>query len=159
MPHMTRPIGAEASIPNPSLAGFSAVIGTWTTTGTHPMVPGTTFHGRTSFEWHEGGAFVVMRSEIDEPDVPSGIAIFGSDGAPSTLSMLYFDERAVARHYQVAINDSSLRWWRTAPDMSQRYTIAISADGHTLRGTGEFSRDGGAWGPDLALTYTRQPSS
>jgi len=92
---MTRLIGPEALIHNPSMAVFKAVIGTWTTTGTHPMVPGTTFHGRTSFNWHEGGAFVVMRSEIDEPQSPSGIAIFGSDDALESISMLYFNERLV----------------------------------------------------------------
>src|SRR5688572_32645060 len=111
---MTKPIGVEALISNPALAAFKAIIGTWTTTGTHPMVPATTFHGRVSFDWHEGGAFVVMRSEIDEPQIPSGIAIFGSDDGLETLCMPYFDERSVSRHYQPAIDDRTLRWWRTA---------------------------------------------
>lgn len=153
---MTPLIGPEALIPNPSLAAFKAVIGTWTTTGTHPMVPGTTFHGRTSFDWLEGGAFVVMRSEIDEPQIPSGIAIFGSDDVHKSISMLYFDERKVSRHYEVSIKGNVLRWWRNAPDISQRYTLTIANDGQTLRGVGEMSKDGGAWGPDLELTYTRQ---
>src|SRR5688572_25845296 len=142
---MTHPIGAEALIANPALTAFKAFIGTWTTTGTHPMVPGTTFHGRTSFDSHEGGAFVVMRTEIDEPQIPSGIAIFGSDDGLETVSMLYFDERSVSRHYQVAIDDRTLRWWRTAPDISQRFTLTISDDGRTLTGTGEMSEKGGVW--------------
>jgi hypothetical protein len=29
----------------------------------------------------DGGAFLIMHSEIDEPEVPSGIAIIGSDDA------------------------------------------------------------------------------
>src|SRR4051812_6463064 len=39
----------EATKPNPALAPLSVLIGTWHTVGTHPLVPGKTFHGRTSF--------------------------------------------------------------------------------------------------------------
>src|SRR5687767_9297813 len=83
----------EASIPNPALEPFRVLVGNWETTGTHLLIPDTVLHGRTSFEWLEGGAFLVMRSEIDEPGVPSGIAIFGSDDASNEYFMLYFDER------------------------------------------------------------------
>ena len=46
----------EAAKPNPSLQPLSILVGTWETTGTHPLVPGKTFHGRTSFTWIENGA-------------------------------------------------------------------------------------------------------
>ena len=54
----------EASIPNPALKAFGVLVGEWNTVGTHPLVPGTTFHGHASFEWIEGGAFLIMHSEI-----------------------------------------------------------------------------------------------
>lgn len=152
---MDQHIGREALIPNPGLEAFTSLIGTWATVGHHPMVPGTTFHGRTSFDWHEGGAFVVMRSEIDEPEIPSGIAIFGNDDEAKTLSMLYFDERKVARRYEARWESRVLRWWRTTPQFSQRFTITIADDAHTMRGAGEMSRDGGPWSGDLELNYTR----
>jgi hypothetical protein len=85
----------EAAIPNPALKPFGILIGEWKTTGTHPYVPGTTFHGFTSFKWMEGGAFLIMHSEIDEEEIPSGIAIFGSDNSTGEYFMLYFDERKV----------------------------------------------------------------
>ncbi len=78
---MARDSKNEASIPNPALQPLSALVGEWKTIGTHAEVPGTTFHGRASFKWIEGGAFLIWRSEIDEPEIPSGIAIFGSDNA------------------------------------------------------------------------------
>ena len=78
---MATPIGPEAQRSNPALEQLAPLVGQWRTTGTHPLVPGTTFHGRTSFEWHEGGAFVVMRAEIDEPEIPSAVAVVGSDDA------------------------------------------------------------------------------
>ena len=71
---MTPMIGSEAAIPNPALEPLSFLVGEWRTEGTQPTVPGKTFHGRTRFTWSDGGAFLVMRSEIDEPEVPSGIA-------------------------------------------------------------------------------------
>lgn len=52
-------IGSEAQRPNPTLEPFEPLIGEWRTTGKHPLVPDTTFHGRASFSWIEGGAFLV----------------------------------------------------------------------------------------------------
>jgi hypothetical protein len=145
----------EAAKPNPALEPLRALVGTWSTVGTHPLVPGTTFHGRTTFEWIEGGAFLLMRSRIDEPGIPSGIAVFGTDDTTGECSMLYFDERGVSRRYEVSLREREWKWWRDAPGLSQRFTGAISADGRTIVGRGELSRDGASWEPDLQLTYTR----
>jgi hypothetical protein len=152
---MTDSITNEAAKPNPTLAPLSVLVGTWSTTGTHPLVPGTTFHGRTSFEWIEGGAFLIMHSQIDEPEIPSAIAVFGSDDGTGEWSMLYFDERGVSRRYEVSLRDNVLSWWRDAPDLSQRFTGTIDADARRIVGRGEMSRNGAPWEPDLALTYTR----
>lgn len=145
----------EAAIPNPALKPLGVLIGEWNTIGTHPMIPGVTLHGRTRFDWLEGGAFLSMHSEIDEPDVPSGIAIFGSDDTNGEFFMLYFDERGVSRKYDVSMHDNIWRWWRNAPGFSQRYTGTIAEDGNTIIGKGELSRDGSSWEQDLDLTYTR----
>lgn len=152
---MTSSASNEAARPNPALAPMGVLVGTWRTVGAHPLVPGTTFHGRTSFEWLEGGAFLVMRSEIDEPGIPSGIAIFGTDDASGACSMLYFDERGVSRRYETTFRDGEWRWWRDAPGLSQRFAGSVAPDGQTITARGELSRDGEHWEPDLALTYTR----
>ena len=145
----------KASIPNPALKPLSFLIGEWTTVGTHGLAPGTTYHGRSSFAWLEGGAFLIMHSEIDEPDIPSGIAIFGSDDDQGEYFMLYFDERGVSRRHDVSLQDNVLQWWRTAPGFSQRNTLTIEDDGQTIIGKGEVSKDGASWEKDLDLTYTR----
>src|SRR5215213_10019896 len=111
----------EAAKPNPALEPLSVLVGTWNTVGTHPLVPGTTFHGRTTFEWLDGGAFLVMRSEIDEPQIPSAIAVIGSDDATGECTMLYFDERGVSRRYGVRLRGDELAWWRDDPAFSQRF--------------------------------------
>ncbi len=152
---MDKPKGQEASIPNPALQVFSPLIGTWKTEGSHPYMPKTALHGQTTFEWTEGGAFLVMRSQIDEPGIPTGIAVFGSDDALKTYSMLYFDERGVSRKLDVSIEGNVWKWWRDAPGFSQRFTGTIMNGGRTIIGKGELSRDGSTWEPDLQLTYTR----
>ena len=149
------PIGSEAERPNPALAPLAPLVGEWRTTGTHPLVPGTTFHGRTSFSWHEGGGFLLMRSEIDEPEIPSGIAIIGSDDAAGTFTMIYFDERDISRRYIVELGDGTVTWHRDEAGFAQRMVVTIAADGTRLDARGTMAHDGGSWEDDLRLTYER----
>ena len=148
-------IGTKAVTPNPALKPFEVFIGEWKTTGSHPYLPDTVLHGRVSFEWLEGGAFLLLRSEIDEPRFPHGIEIFGSDDVEKKFFMLHFDERGVSRIYNVSMEGNQLKWWRDDPNFSQRITITIEDDGNKMISRGEMSRDGGAWEDDLELTYTR----
>lgn len=91
-------IGSAALAPNPALKPFEFLIGDWRTRGTHPMVPGKELLGRTSFAWHEGSAFfLIMRSEVHEPDFPDSVAIIGSDDTSGRFVMIYIDERGVSR--------------------------------------------------------------
>jgi len=145
----------EAVISNPALKPFEKLIGEWKTIGTHPYFPGTTFHGHTSFKWMEGGAFLIMHSEIDEEGIPSGIAIFGSDDATGEYFMLYFDERKVSRKCDVSFSDNQLKWWRNTPGFSQRFTWTFSNDGDVITSKGEMSRDNTSWEKDLELALSR----
>jgi len=149
----------EASRPNPALEPFGVLIGSWSTTGTHGQDPDNILHGHTSFEWLENGAFLLMRSEIDDPRFPSTIAIFGSDdagdGAEAEYYMLTFDERGVSRKYEVTLHNNIWKWWRNAPGFLQRYEGLIGDGGNTIIVRGELSRDGLSWEKDLDLTYKR----
>ena len=145
----------KAAIPNPALQPFSVLVGEWTASGTHPLVPNTTLHGHSSFKWIEGGAFLLWHSEIDQEGFPAGIAIFGSDDATGEYFMIYFDERKVSRKYEVSFQDNILKWWRNTPGFSQRYTWTIIDDGNTIIGKGQLSKDGITWEKDLDVTFTR----
>ena len=145
----------EAAIPNPALSTLGRLVGEWRTVGTHPYVPDTIFHGHTSFKWIEGGAFLVMHSEIDESGIPSGVAVFGSDNATGDYFMLYFDERKVSRKYEVSFQDNSIKWYRNAADFSQRNTLTFADNGNVIIGKGEMCKDGTTWEKDLELTYSR----
>jgi hypothetical protein len=150
---MVEKIGSKACKPNPALKILEPLVGEWQTTGFHPYFPDAELRGRVSFEWIEGGAFLLMRSEIDHPEFPDGIAIFGSDDQAGTHYSLYFDERGVSRKQNVTITKKQLMWWRDDPHFSQRYRMDIGKD--KMISQGEMKREDGAWEPDLSLTYEK----
>jgi hypothetical protein len=47
-----------------------------------------------------------MHSRMEDPRFPEGFAFFGTDSDDETCTMLYFDERGVARRYDVAFHES-----------------------------------------------------
>jgi len=156
---MAKSLARKASIPNPALEPFGILIGNWNTTGTHGLVPDTILHGLASFEWVEGGAFLMMRTEIDDPRFPTGIAIIGSDDSEGAYYMLTFDERGVSRKYDMSLRDNIWKWWRNAAGFLQRYEGILADGGNTIIGKGELSKDGSTWEKDLDLTYTRRENT
>lgn len=147
--------GAGAHRPNPALEPLAPLLGEWRTTAIHPLVSGTEFHGRTSFTWHEGGAFLLMRSEIDESEIPNGVAIIGSDDAAGTFTMIYSDERDISRHYTVEIALPEVSWHRDQAGFAQRMVLTVADDGSRIEARGTMSRGSGPWEDDLQLTYER----
>lgn len=150
--------GAKALIPNPALKPLEFLVGEWRTSGTHPMLPGETLHGRTSFAWHEGGAFLITRSQVDHPQVPDGIAIIGSDAAGS-LAMIYFDERGVSRIFEVTVGPRTVTWRRGDPTFAQSLTITADDSGDELTSKGRMSEKGGDWVDDLSQVFRRAEGS
>jgi hypothetical protein len=148
-------IGAEARIPNPALKPLAFLIGEWRTTGSHPLVPGKSLSGRTSFAWHEGGAFLIMRSQVDEPQFPDGMAIIGSDDVAGAFALIYFDERGTSRLFEVSVGDRTVTWRRDNPEFSQSVTITAGEDGATLVSKGRMSEKGGPWTDDLSQVFER----
>lgn len=102
--------------------------------------------------FNKGGAFLIMRSEIDEPGIPRGLAIIGSDDSRAEYSMRYFDEREVSRKYEIVRNDNVWKWWRNAL-ISHNTSQVRSLMTGTIVGKGELSKDEVSWEKDLELTY------
>jgi hypothetical protein len=148
-------IGVKAQIFNSALRPLEFLLGEWRTTGSHPERPGRILNGRTSFHWHEGGAFLMMRTQIDEPEFPDGLAIIGSDNVAGTFTMTYFDERGISRLYDVTVRDRTVTWRRDDPKFSQSNTITADDTSNTLVGKGRMSKDGGTWGDDLSQVFHR----
>jgi hypothetical protein len=94
-----------------------------------------------------------MRSQVDHPQFPDGVAIIGSDNSSGALSMIYFDERGVSRILEVTAADDRVSWRHEDPEFTQSLTIAV--EGGRLVSKGRMSRKGGAWEDDLSQDFTR----
>jgi hypothetical protein len=154
----------EHATHTPVLEYLEPLTGEWETEATHPALPDTVVRGRATFECLADGAFLIWRSHYDHPDLPDAIAILGcgapagadpsSDSAGDCL-LHYFDSRGVTRVYGLAAEKGVWRFWRDRPGFSQRFACTVNADGDTMAGGGELSRDGTSWEPDLQVTYRR----
>lgn len=149
--------GSKRQPPQPthSIKPFDVLIGEWTMVGSHPQLP-SALHGHSSFEWLRKGALLAWHFDwAHGQEIPSAYSIIGHDDAQEPCSMLYTDERGVARIYQMSLKDGVWKMWRESPDFSQRMTGTFSDNGNTIIWRGELSRDGVAWEPDLSVTFTR----
>jgi hypothetical protein len=141
--------------PTASLKQFNILVGEWSMVGTHPYFPDAA-HGRSTFEWLREGSLLVWHFDWERPGPPSAISVIGHDDTVESCSMLYSDERGVARIYQMSLEGGVWKMWRESPGFSQRMTGTFSQDGNTINVHGELSRDGSNWEQDLDVTYTRK---
>jgi hypothetical protein len=137
---------------DPALEPFEALIGTWSTEATHPMIDAVV-PGTVTFEWLEGGRFLIQRSHNDHELLPDAICVIGAPEAGDGLVMEYFDSRGVRRTYGVSLDDGVLRFWREAPGFDQLFVATVAPDG--FEGLWQLARTPGDWQDDLKVTYRR----
>jgi hypothetical protein len=138
---------------DPALAPFDALIGRWATEATHPEHDGVVA-GSVTYEWLEGGRFLIQRSRNDHELFPDAICVIGAPEDGEGLVMEYFDSRGVRRTYAVALTDGVLRVRRDDPAFAQRFAATLGPD--AFEGVWQLARTPGDWRDDLAMTYRRQ---
>jgi 3-oxoadipate enol-lactonase len=134
------------------LAPFDALIGTWATEATHPAFDGVV-SGSATFEWVEGGHFVIQRVRNDDPLFPASISVIGAPEDGDGLVMEYFDSRGVRRTYGASAAGGILRFWRDAPGFDQRFSATPAPDG--FEGRWQLARSPGDWRDDVRVVYRR----
>ena len=143
---------------NPALDQLALLIGEWdieiTSMSFHPD-PAAVVRGRSSFDWLEGGAFLIQHSEMPHSDFPRSIAVMGPDDAAATYRMLYYDSRGVSRIYRMTFGGGIWTIWRDFPEFSQRFHGTFSEDGRLITAYWEKTSDGSNWERDFDLTYTK----
>src|SRR5262249_61436583 len=60
------------------------------------------------------------------------------------------------RTARTSMCDGVWRIWRHSPGFSQKFNGKLSADGDTIEGLWESSRDDSTWAGDLAITFRRR---
>jgi hypothetical protein len=140
---------------NKALKPFVILIGNWKTEGRHRLLPGRVLHGSTSINWIYDGAFIEVKSQFVDEEIPDAISIIGSDDHHNNCYILYFDTRGVSRKYETSLKDILWNFWREVPNFSQRFVGTIVDKGDKIIGVSELSEDGSTWQKDLELTYIR----
>ena len=136
-------------------------VGEWSLEVTPPGgEPSGDVGARVTFEFMPGGRFLVERWTVPIPEAPDGIALIGYDEGRGTLLQHYFDERGVARVYEMKFEDGVWELERTKPDFSpldfaQRFRGTFSEDGSVIEGRWEICHDGSTWEHDFDLTYRK----
>ena len=144
--------------PNSALDELTPSIGEW-----NIEITSMSFHedtsavarGQSSFDWLEGGAFLVQHSEIPDSNFPTSTSVIGPDDEAGTYRMLYYDSRGVSRIYRMTFSGGIWTLWRDFPGFSQRFHGTFSEDGKTVSAYWEKSTDGSNWEHDFDLTYTK----
>jgi hypothetical protein len=137
---------------DPALEPFDALIGTWDTEATHPLFDAVV-PGSITFEWLEGGRFLVQRSRHEHGPFPDAIGVIGAPEDGDGLVLEYFDSRGVRRTYGVSLDDGVLRMWRDDPGFAQRYAAALGDDG--FEGMWQLAETPGDWKDDVKVSYRR----
>ena len=137
---------------HPGLQPFDALIGTWSTEATHPMFEGVVA-GSVTFEWLEGGRFLVQRVHNEHDLFPDAVCVIGPPEHGDAPVMEYFDSRGVRRTYGIALDDGVLRIWRDDPEFAQRYSAEVG--GARFEGLWQVARSPGEWEDDLRVVYAR----
>ena len=135
------------------LEAFDALVGTWDTAATHPMVEGVV-PGQITFEWLEGRKFLIQRSRNEHELFPDAITVIGAPEDGDGLVQEYFDSRGVRRTYGVSLEDGVLRLWRDDPAFAQRYEATLAPD--AFDGVWQVAETPGDWRDDLRVSYHRR---
>jgi hypothetical protein len=147
---------------NPALERLGVLVGEWNieiTSMSFLADKTAVVHGHTSFDWIEGGAFLIQHSEVPDSDFPSAVSIIGPDDSAEAYCMLYFDSRGVSRIYQMSLSADTWKLWRDFPGFSQHFTATFSDDHNVMTARWEISDDGSNWELDFEETYTRAESN
>lgn len=147
----------NAPEPHPELRRLDALVGEWEMSADNPPTPDETLGGRMSFEWMDGAMFLGQCWSGEGP-FPSGVSVTGWDEREQACVMHYFDDRGVARLYEISVSDGTWTMSRQASgedDFSQRFIGTFGDDGSTIAGMWERSDDGSSWQHDFDLVYVR----
>jgi hypothetical protein len=133
------------------MEALNVLVGAWKTNA-----PAMEAEGLTTFEWLEGGGFLIERSTVNRPEFPNAVCVIGATGPGGALQQHYFDSRGVARVYEMTLENGTWTLFRAGPDWPQRYVGRLSPDGDTI--TGHWERGDEPGGPlqhDFDLNFSR----
>ncbi len=143
--------------PGPAHKRLEVFIGRWNTEGLTKegqFGPATKIIGVDTYEWLEGGFFLVHRVDVQMgDDEVKGIEIIGYDDAKQTYHTYSFDNQGNNAIYEARVLNGI---WNFAGE-SERATVEFSEGGNSITGKWERLGDDSNWHPwmDVKLKRTK----
>jgi hypothetical protein len=123
--------------PNPIVTSLDRLVGTWN-------VSGPDHSGQVSYEWMEGGHFLVQHVDlVQDGQRNKGVEYIGYDQPSGTLRSHYFGSHGDVLEYVYEITDDTLTIWFGQAGSPASFTGTFSEDGNT--NTGEWKWPGGGY--------------
>ncbi len=98
-------------------------------------------------------AFIVMRSS-DADKKPSDVWVIGYSDPQEKYQMFYYDQRGVARIFNIDFDGKKMVFWREDKDFYQRMILEIKADSlHTIAKASDDK--GKTWRKDLEMSHVK----
>jgi hypothetical protein len=135
-------IAEQPPTPNPDLKSLDRLVGTWKQSGG--------VSGEITYEWAEGGFFLIQRVEFDhEGQKIKGIEFigheqtFGSEPSAEIKSRFYSFSDGMTLNYVYELEGDTLTIWGGEKGSPAYYKGQFSSDGNTLSGGWVYPGGGG----------------
>jgi len=149
--------------PAPGLEALSRWLGKWHTEGQQyesPLGPASTFVAVETFEWLDGGQFMVHRLDGKFGRNPAAcVEILGKNADGELVAEAFYNDgnrntwRVSEQGQTLVLNGT---WARSSSETFHvRYTASFEEADNTLVGNWEQSRDGQAWHTFLEARSTK----
>lgn len=106
----------------PALQSLAPLIGSWAVSG-----PGHS--GTVTYEWFEGGAFILQRVElVTDGETSRGVEYIGLDPDSGRLQSHFFGNTGKILEYTYELVDNTLTIWFGGPDSPAKFVGEFNAD-------------------------------
>jgi hypothetical protein len=134
--------------PNLALKSLDVMVGTWNVKG-RESGPDDEIHGQVTFEWMEGGFFLVQRVDFDHIGQRiKGVEYIGYDESNKALKSYFFDNHGpgpfggIAVEYVWEVGDDALTIWGGYVGSPASFKGKFSDDRNTAVGAWEWPGGG-----------------
>ncbi len=138
----------QAPRPNPALESLDVMVGTWDLKG-RESGPDGEINGQVTFEWMEGGFYLVQRVDIDHIGQKiKGVEYIGYDESNGVLKSYFFSNHGpgsfggVALEYVWEVGDDALTIWGGFVGSPANFKGKFSDDHNTVIGRWEWPGGG-----------------
>lgn len=123
--------------PHPAMRSLDVLVGTW-------QVSGPGHRGTVTYEWMDGGHFLVQHIELVQDGQPTtGVEYIGYDPDSGTLKSHFFGSSGDILEYVYEVADRELTIWFGQPGSPAKYNGTFDAQANTA--TGGWTWPGGGY--------------